>query len=327
MDRLASMAAFVKAAELGSFASAASALGMSPQMVAKHVTFLEARLGVGLLNRTTRRQSLTPIGEVYLERCRIVLAEADAADMLGRGAAMVPRGKLRINAPVSFGSQTLTPMVTRYLHRFREVEIDLVLGDRYVDLVEEGFEIVFRIGPLPDSGLIARKLAPWRQVACASPAYLGKRGAPKLPADLADHECVGFAHWPSPAVAAWHFTQGTETFEPRIVTRLRLNNGRALLNAALEGFGIVLVAEELARKDIAAGQLVRVLPDFDPLPQPMHLLYLQDRRQTPKLRSFIEAALKAFGPKTGGGTDRHSQPAVSTEPPRAGLSRPRRTTT
>jgi DNA-binding transcriptional LysR family regulator len=234
--------------------------------------------------------------------------------LLGQGAALVPRGKLRINAPVSFGSQTLTPMVTRYLHRFRDVEIDLVLSDRYVDLVEEGFEIVFRIGSLPDSSLMARKLAPWRQVACASPTYLKKRGEPRIPADLRDHECIGFAHWPKPAAYSWWFSLGKEQFEARIVARLRLNNGRALLNAALEGFGIVLVAEDVACADIASGQLVRVLPNFDPLPQPMHVLYLQDRRQTPKLRSFIEAALKAFGPKTVTGPAPHSQPAVSTDP-------------
>jgi DNA-binding transcriptional LysR family regulator len=270
------MAAFVKAAELGSFASAASALGMSPQMVAKHVTFLEARLGISLLNRTTRRQSLTPIGEAYLERCRIVLTEAAAADMLGQGAALVPRGKLRINAPVSFGSQTLTPMVTHYLHRFRDVEIDLVLSDRYVDK---------------------------------------KRGEPSIPADLTAHECIGFGHWPKPAAYSWWFSRGKEQFEARIVARLRLNNGRALLNAALEGFGIVLVAEDVALADIASGRLVRVLPDFDPLPEPLHILYLQDRRQTPKLRSFIEAALQAFGPKTVTGPAPHSQPAVSTDPP------------
>ncbi len=296
MDRLASMAAFVKAADSGSFASAAAALGISPQMVAKHVTFLEARLGVGLLNRTTRRQSLTPIGEAYLERCRIVLAEAEAADELGQGAALAPRGKLRINAPVSFGSQTLTPMITHYLDRCRDVEIDLVLSDRYVDLVDEGFEIVFRIGALSDSSLLARALTPWLQVACASPSYLRARGVPVTPADLTRHECIGFAHWPKPAAAVWRFTRGAELFEATIVTRLRMNNGRALLNAALEGFGIVMVAEDVARADLAAGRLVRVLPGFDPLPQPMHVLYLQDRRQTPKLRSFIEAAIAELGP-------------------------------
>ena len=296
MDRLASMAAFVKAAESGSFASAAVALGLSPQMVAKHVTALETRLGVRLLNRTTRQQSLTPIGEAYLERCRIVLAEADAADALGQGAALLPQGKLRINAPISFGSQTLTPMITRYLRRFPDVEVDLVLTDRYVDLVEEGFEIVFRIGPLADSSLVARVLTPSRQVACAAPEYLKKRGTPKIPADLADHACIGFAQWPSPVVSPWRFTRGTEVFEARITTRLRLNNGRALLNAARAGFGIALVAEDVARMDVQSGTLVQVLLGYDPPPQPMHVLYARDRRQTPKLRSFIKAALQEFGP-------------------------------
>ena len=193
MDRLAAMAAFVKAADAGSFAAAAGPLGLSPQMVAKHVAFLEHRLGARLLNRTTRRQSLTEVGREYRERCRIVLAEATAADALAEEAMATPRGRLRISAPVTFGAHGLVPLVIRYLRDHPDVEVDLTLTDRFVDLVEEGYEAVFRIGPLADSSLMARALAPYRLIACASPAYLRARGTPLVPPDLVDHECLGYS--------------------------------------------------------------------------------------------------------------------------------------
>ena len=296
MDRLASMTAFVKAADVGSFAAAASALGISPQMVAKHVTFLETRLGARLLNRTTRRQSLTELGRTYHERCKLVLAEAEAADSLAHEARAAPRGRLRVNAPVTFGAHSLVPLVTRYLRQYPDVEIDLVLGDRFVDLVEEGYEAVFRIGLLTDSGLMARALLPFRLVACASPAYLRERGTPATPADLKDHECLGYASWSGSAVTEWRFVREGRVHDIHVQGHLRINDTVALLSAALDGFGIVLIAADLARGALSAGQLVRVLPDFEAPSRPMHLLYLADRRQTPKLRSFIDAAVQAFGP-------------------------------
>jgi len=296
MDRLASMAAFVKAADVGSFAAAATSLGMSPQMVAKHITFLEDRLGTRLLNRSTRRQSLTEIGRTYLERCKLVLAEAEAADALAQDAKAVPRGRLRINAPVSFGAHTLIPLVTRYLRQHPEVEIDLVLSDRFVDLVEEGYEAVFRIGPLSNSGLIARTLLPHRLVACASPAYLSERGTPATPSDLKGHECLGYGIWSRPKLGEWRFTRDGRIYDIRIRNHLQVNNGRALLSAALDGYGIVLIAEDMVRQPITVGQLVQVLRDYETPSRPMHLVYLADRRQTPKLRSFIDAVVQELGP-------------------------------
>ena len=300
MDRLASMAAFVKAAEVGSFAAAATALGISPQMVAKHVTFLEDRIGMRLINRTTRRQSLTEIGKTYYERCKLVLSEADWADSLAGEAKAEPRGRLRINAPVSFGAKSLVPLVTRYLRQHPKVEIDLVLSDRYVDLIEEGFEAVFRIGPLTDSSLMARALSPFRLVACASPAYLRAQGTPTTPSDLADHECLGYANWPGPTANEWRFVQDGRTYEvPRGRTHLQVNNAMALMSAALDGFGVVLLAEDLVREALRSGQLVKILPAFEAPSRPMHLLFHADRRPTPKLRSFIDAAVREFAPRRG----------------------------
>jgi DNA-binding transcriptional LysR family regulator len=295
MDRLASMAAFIKAAEAGSFAAAASALGMSPQMIAKHVTWLESRLGTRLLNRTTRRQSLTDIGKAYYDRCKLVLAEADWADSLADAAKGAPRGRLRINAPVSFGAHSLTPVIARYLRQHPKVEVDLVLSDRFVDLVEEEFEAVFRIGPLAQSSLMARELAPFRLVACASPDYLSERGVPITPLDLAAHECLVYASTSGPTIDDWHFVRGGETYRVDVKHRLRVNDAKALLIAALAGFGVALIAEDLARDGLRSGRLTEVLPDYETPSRPIHLIYHPDRRQTPKLKSFISAVVRELG--------------------------------
>lgn len=297
MDRLTSMAAFVKAADAGSFTAAAEALAISPQMVAKHVTYLEDRIGTRLLNRTTRRQRLTELGRSYLERCKIVLADAEWSDMLAAEVEAAPRGRLRINAPVSFGAQSLVPHVTRFLSQHPGVEVDLVLSDRFVDLVEEGFEAAFRIGELRDSTMIARPLAPFRLVACAAPAYLRERGTPTTPLELNDHECLGYANWPGPTSNEWLFTREGKSYEVlRKRTSFQVNNAMGLMSAALEGYGVVLLAEDLVRDALHSGRLVSLLPDFQAPSRPMHLIYLADRRQTPKLRSFIEATVEEFKP-------------------------------
>lgn len=169
MDRLTSMAVFVRAAEAGSFAAAAPALGISAPMIGKHVRFLEARVGAQLLRRTTWRQSLTEVGRAFLERCKLVLAEAEAAELLAQDLQAAPRGLLRVNAPVTFGSYSLTPTLTRYLRRYPEVTVDLTLTDRVVDVIDEGYDAVIRIAPLTDSTLIARALKPYRLLAAAAP--------------------------------------------------------------------------------------------------------------------------------------------------------------
>ena len=294
MDRLVSMATFVKVVDLGSFAAAAAALAISPQMVAKHVGALEARLGTRLLNRTTRRQSLTEIGRTYCERCKVVLAEAEWADAASENATGKPRGRLRVNAPVSFGSYTLMPVITRYLRAHPGVDIELTLTDRYVDLVDEGFEAVFRVGRLNDSSLAARALRPFGLVACASPAYLRTRGTPHDPTDLAAHACLRYASTPGTS-SDWSFVRDGRQVSVKVRSQLQVNNATALLAAALDGFGIAFIAEDLARSRIADGTLVRILPDFEPPSRPMHLLFHADRRQTTKLRSFIDVVVRDLG--------------------------------
>jgi DNA-binding transcriptional LysR family regulator len=295
MDRLTSMAVFVRAADAGSFAAASPALGISPPMVGKHVRFLEERLGAQLLNRTTRRQSLTEVGRAYYERCKLVLAEAEAADALAADLQSVPRGQLRVSAPVTFGSWSLTPMLTRYMRRFPEVSVDLRLNDRVVDLIDEGYDAAIRIAPLSDSTLIVRALKPWRLIACAAPAYLAQRGVPRVPGDLIEHECLGFSYWGRRAWDVWEFTGEGGTHQVRVSSRFEVNAGPALRSAALEGFGITLQAEDMLLEDLRAGRLVQVLPDFAAPSLPMHIVFPPSHRPTPKLRSFIDFVVEEFG--------------------------------
>ena len=294
MDRLSSMNAFVIAAELGSYARAAERLNMSPQMVAKHVAALEQRLGARLLNRTTRRQSLTELGSAYYERCKHILVEADAADSLAQIMHDTPRGKLKITAPVTFGSYSLMPLITQFLRDHPDVEIDLHLTDRFVDLVEEGYEVAFRIGPLATTSLTARPLAPYQLVACAAPAYLAACGTPQTPANLEQHECLGYVFWSRPADREWLFQQGSASYKVQVSSRLQVNESRALMSAALDGFGIVLGPEDFLRGALERGELVRVLPDFEAPSRPMHLGYTANRQRTAKLRRFVEAVLMRF---------------------------------
>ncbi len=293
IDRLTSMAVFVKAADLGSFAATAGALKISPQMVAKHVAQLERHLGGVLLARTTRSQSLTALGQSYYERCRIILAEVEAADALVPHADTAPTGRLRISAPLA--AHVLIPLMTRFLAEYPQVVIDLVLTDRYVDLIEERFEAVFRVGELADSALVQRSLSRYSLVACASPAYLHARGTPATPADLAGHDCLGYAYRTRPSERTWRFTRGGEFHDVVVNYRLEANDGVALMVAALAGAGVVVAAEALLRDAIQDGRLVRILPDYELPSRPFHLLYPREHRQTPKLARFVALAVSVLG--------------------------------
>ena len=295
MDRLTSMIVLVRAVELRSFTAAAAALGVSPQMVGKRIAALEARLGTRLLNRSTRRQSLTAAGQIYYDRCRSVLADAEAAEDAVHMLNKAPRGRLRVNAPVTFGTFCLAPLVARYLAGFPEVDVELVLSDRFVDIVDEGFDVVLRLGELRDTTLIARSLAPYRLIACAAPAYLGRRGIPKQPEDLASHECLNFVAWSGLSLNEWSFTRDGETRSARISGRYSVNDARVLRDVAIAGWGVIMQAERVVADDLAAGRLVRILPDWDGLARPMHLLFPAARSLTPKLRSFVDLVVREFG--------------------------------
>lgn len=293
MDRLLCMKAFAKAVELGSFSAAGEALEMSSQLVGKYVQTLEQQLGVRLLNRTTRRQHLTDIGNTFYERVKIILAEVEAAEALAAETRAIPRGRLRINAPVSFGIHALSPRLPEYLQMYPEVSIDLSVSNRYVDVIEEGFDAVFRVGELTDSGLVARLLAPYELLLCAAPSYLAANEPIRTPQDLVKHECLGFFH--TELRSHWTFDGPEGRITIPVKSRLTADSGESLLTFALAGIGVLLQPRELVAQDLASGRLVHVLPEYKVPPRSMHILYAPDRRITPKLRSFIDFAVAAFG--------------------------------
>lgn len=297
MDRLTSMAIFVKAVDLGSFSAVADALEMSPQLVGKHVQDIEQRLGVRLLNRTTRRQSLTDFGRAFYERSKIVLAEVEIAESLAAETRATPTGKLRINAPGSFGAKMLAPRLPEYMRRYPQVDVELSLNNRVVNLVDEGYDVVFRIGELSDSGLIARPLAPYRFVLCAAPSYLDGRPPLLTPSDLQQHECLVFAH--SELRTHWSFDGAQGRITVPVRSRLVADHDEALLWPALAGMGILLQPLEVVRAALADGSLVRLLPDYKAPSRSIHILYAPDRRITPKLKSFLDFSVEIFGPESG----------------------------
>ena len=293
MDHLTSMRVFVRVVERGGLSAAAEAERISPTMVGKHVRYLEERLGVRLLNRTTRRQSLTEAGQLYYDRSKHALAEVEAADACVNRMRQVPRGVLRVTAPVSFGAYRFTPALNDYLANYPEVRIELSLNDRIVDLVEEGIDAAIRIGNLPDSTLIARPLAPYRMVVCAAPAYLEKHGRPQNPGELKDHNCLDFLN--VPAQNLWPFAVGGGVRHVEVSGSLYVNNGHALRAAAVAGLGIILSPWLLADDDIAAGRLVPLLEEWAAPRKPLHLIYPSTRHMTPKLSTFADCVLRHFG--------------------------------
>jgi len=293
LDRLLSMSVFVRAVDEHGFTAAAATLGMSATMVAKHVRALEERVGERLLVRTTRRQALTDVGRVYYERCRHVLAEADAADACASEMRNLPRGVLKVQAPVTFGTERLAPALAGYLRQHPAVDIELSLSDRPVDLVEKGYEAAIRIGSLGNARLVARALRPYEMWLCASPAYLAAHGVPRHADELSAHQCLGFAHWRR--LDVWRLGHAGRAHEVPVKNRLVANNGQALRAAAVAGLGVILQPEALLDADVAAGRLVRLLPEYSLAQRPMHLVYLPDRRLSPKLRSFADFIVATFG--------------------------------
>jgi DNA-binding transcriptional LysR family regulator len=292
MDRLTSMSIFVRVVALGGFAAAAREADISATMAAKHVQALEARIGSRLLNRTTRRQSLTEVGQVYYERCKKLLAEIDAAESSVSQLRAAPRGTLRITAPVTFGTKRLVPALAELLRAYPDVNVDLQLNDRVVDLIDEGFEAALRVGHLKDTQLVARPLDPYRSMLCASPDYVRRRGRPRTPQDLLAHDCLGFSF--AGIRGRWRFSRDGEEQTVTFTPRLRANNGEGLRQAALAGVGIVLQPEVLLADDVRENRLVRILPTWKLPARPLHLVYLRDRQATPKLQCFIDFIVERF---------------------------------
>lgn len=297
MDFITPMRTFVHVSEAGSFAAAADVLDMSPQLVGKHVSALEGRLGVKLLNRTTRRQSLTEFGEAFLERARSILEELEDAGRLAEAARGKPVGRLRISAPNCFGTHTLSPLLTVFMKAYPEVTVELTLTNQILNVVESGFDIVFRVGDLADSSLIGRKLGPYPLVLCASPGYLEKSEMISHPRDLARHECLGFSHSALKTRWTFHGPDGEPVVIP-VTSKLMVNQSEPLLIACLAGFGLMMQPLELVRNHLRDGTLIEVLPDYPCVSSQISVLYPADRRITPKLRVFLDFCAEKFNETT-----------------------------
>jgi DNA-binding transcriptional LysR family regulator len=297
LDRLTGLEVFAKVAAAGSLSAAARALGMSQTMVTKHIAALEARLGAKLFHRTTRRLSITEAGRSYLESSERILAEIEAADAAVAADRVEPRGMLRINAPVSFGTRQIAPLLAEFAARYPRTSVELGLNDRLVDLAEEGWDLAIRIGNLSDSSLIARRIAPCRIVVCAAPSYLKMHGIPQTVSSLAAHNCLGYTLSQRTPVDRWTFGARGEA-GVRVSGNLRANNGDALLAAALAGQGIIHQPSFIVADDLAAGRLVALTLD-----QPnvelggIYAVYLPDRQPPAKLRAFIDFIAARFAPE------------------------------
>lgn len=294
MEQLTAMLAFARVVETGSFSKAARDLGISKSAVSKQISRLEDRLGVRLLNRTTRRHSLTEAGTSFFEGCQRMLAEADSAEAAVSHLAAAPRGTLKVNAPMSFGIQHLGPALSDFLGAYPELSVDMVLNDRQVDLVEEGFDIGLRIGKLADSSLIARRLAPCRHVLCAAPSYLSGVPAPLLPEDLKALNCLHYSYLSDGEV--WRFAGPEGIRKVSVTGRLHINNGDLLKDAAVAGLGVVLLPSFIIGEDLRAGRLVQILRDWRPAAEiAVHAVYPASRNLSPKVRVFIDFLSDCFG--------------------------------
>ncbi|RWF76234.1 MAG: LysR family transcriptional regulator [Mesorhizobium sp.] len=295
MDRLTSMAVFVKAVDLGSFAAAAAALDLSGPMIGKHVRFLEERLGVRLINRTTRRQSLTDFGRAYYERCRLVLAEAEAADALAADQLSEPRGKLRVIMPVHFGRRCVAPILLELAQRYPALELDLSFSDPIADLAEDGCDLAIRTGNLEDQpGVIARRIARQRMVVCASPSYLEIHGWPRQLGDLGSHQAIIYRR-SGRVVQPWLFPRDDQAaLEVMPVSRLRLDDLAAIADAAAAGMGLAWLPYWLVREHIQAGALLVLLPKQPGFLYDAYALWLQTPHLPLKVRLAVDALAAAL---------------------------------
>lgn len=293
MDTLDGMRTFVAVVLEGSFSRAAERLNMSPQLVSKYVAQLESRLGARLINRSTRRLSITEVGQAYYERCRDVLADIDEMETAVGDATVVAQGTLRINAPMTFGTMHLSGAIAEYQRGQPAVSVDLTLDDRIVDIISEGYDIAIRIGRLRESSLVARKLAPVRLVVCASPDYLKERGVPDTPQNLKDHECLRYTL--APDSDRWPFREGEETHHVQVTGKFLANNGDAIRLAALAGRGLALQPTFIVGDDIRAGRLQLVLQDYEVEPMGVYAVYAHRKFLSGKVRTFVDYLDDYFG--------------------------------
>lgn len=288
MNRLESMSVFVEVVEAGSLSSASRKLKMPLPTVSRKVSELESHLKARLLNRSTRKLTLTDAGKVYLASCKRILEDVSEAERAASGEYSAPTGELIITAPIVFGRLHVVPITTEFLKAYPDVQVRLVLGDRSLNLLEDHIDLAVRIGDLPDSNLIATRVGMISEVVCASPEYFAKRGTPKRPQDLAKHECITFNGLMSPD--AWTFKNDRTDIAVPIRSRLVVNTAEAAIDAAVRGAGVTRVLSYQIEKAAQAGKLVIALKKYEHMPVPVSLVYTGQRRLPLKLRVFLDFA-------------------------------------
>jgi DNA-binding transcriptional LysR family regulator len=285
MDRLTSMSAFIRVVDSGGFSAAGRKLNMSTTTVSNHVQALEDHLGARLLHRTTRKVSLTEVGKAYYDRCVQILGDIEQADEIAGAQQSTSRGTLRIYTHTHM-VQFLSPVVTEYLASHPDVKVDLTIGERNADMIDEGFDVAVRMIPPPDSSLIVRSLATWRHVLCCSHGYIEAHGRPEQLSELAERNCLRHVNYP---YDEWRFVdrKGAPA-SVRISGRLICNSGETLRRAALDGIGVALAAGFLVHDDLESGRLVRLLPEYRPIEFSMNAVYPHRHHLSAKVRTFID---------------------------------------
>ena len=288
MDRFESMSILLAVVVAGSLSAASRSTGMPLATVSRKISELEAHLGTRLLNRSTRQLSLTEAGQSYIAACKRILEDVADAERTAAGEYSHPRGDLIMTAPIVFGRLHVLPVVTAFLKTYPDIDIRLVLTDRVAHLLEDHLDLAVRIGQLPTSNFVARKVGTIGRVTCASPAYLAERGKPEQPGDLADHDCISFEGTNSGG--AWTFLMGTTDLSVPIHSRLIVNTAEAAIDAAMAGLGITRVLSYQAAAAVQAGSLTRLLQEFEPAPIPINLVHANQGLLPLKLRAFFDYA-------------------------------------
>lgn len=294
MNKITALNVFRRVVEMGTFKAAADDLHLSQAAVSKNINELEAFLGIALINRTTRRLSVTESGMAYYGQICGVLDSLDAADQSIMAASFTPRGRLRVGVPMSYGLIRLNPLICEFQRRYPAISIEVILSDAYMDLVDQGLDVVIRgAAALDDSTLRAKPLCEVRRVLCAAPDYLEEAGQPARPEDLKTHNCLLYSLSSSPR--KWFFTRDAESVAVELKpASFCANNGIALKQAAVQGLGVILVPKEFVSSELADGSLVKLLPDWQPDPHALFAVYPFHKEQSPKVRLFIEFIVKAF---------------------------------
>lgn len=296
MDRAGEMSVFAKVVEEGSFSSAARALKLTPSAVSKQIGRLEDRLGVRLLNRTTRQLSATEEGDAFYQRCVRILTDMEEAELAVSQRHSAPRGTLRVNCGVAFGKHQISPLIAEFLERYPEVSVEMTQTDALADLVEEGQDIAIRFGKLQDSSMVARQLTISRRAICCSPEYLKRHGEPKHPSELAAHNCLSFSTAIHLNEWVFRLADGAE-FPFRAQGNFTANNGETIHEMVQSGLGIARLAEFLVGPDVREGRLVRILePYYRDIEVPINAVYPTRRHLSPKVRAFVDFLVEKFNP-------------------------------